>query len=503
MSRGDRLRLAAEELGPTFIKMGQVFSSRPDLIPPDIAAELEKLQDKVAPLPFDTIKKVIEKQLGGPVEDYFSDIEEESLAAASIAQVHKATLKSGEDVVLKVSRPGIRSTIEIDLEILSDLAGVLTKYTDDLPFQDPLGVVEEFDKSIHRELDFLQEGRNIERFARMFQTDATVYIPKYYSELSTSQLLVLEYIDGIKVSKLDKIREAGLDPVLISERGARLVLTQIFEYGFFHADPHPGNIMVLPDNVIAPLDYGMVGYLSDATIEELGNIMVGVVKKDIRRVLRSYDSLGITRQTSDLRSLQETMEEYINRYYEIPIGELKVEELVVELFGIVHKHHLKMPANLTLMIKALVTLAGLGIRLNPEFDMISQARPYAKRLMLKRFDPRHRLQQGLTMIDGLYRLGEDFPEAARDIITKARRGEITLQFEHRNLEDLVGEIHRSSNLLAQALIIASLIVGSSMLVQVSFGPHLMGLPVFALIGYSMVVLLGIRLIWEILRGKVL
>lgn len=501
MTGAERLRHVAEELGPTFIKMGQVLSARPDMIPPAIAEEFRQLQDRVAPVPYADIVGVIRTELHQSAEAVFSDVTAEPLAAASIAQVHRATLRNGKLVVIKVQRPGIESTIEVDIEILHDLAQILARHSSDIARQNPAEIIQEFDRSIHRELDFLQEGRNIQRFGRMFADDPTVFIPTYYSDYSTQRVLVMDYVNGVKVSDLDAIESAGLDRVLIAKRGANLVLRQMFEFGFFHADPHPGNIMVLEGNVIAPLDYGMVGYLDESTIEELSDVLVGVVRKDVPRVLRSFERLGISHQPEDRTGLEQALMDFINRYYQVPLKQLNVNILASEIFEIVQKFRLKLPANLALMLKAIVTVEGLGKTLYPEFDIISEVRPYVRRISLRRFDPRRRFRDGLAVLDDLYRLAEDIPQSARDIITKIRQGELRVQFEHRNLDNLISEMDRSSNRIASALIIAALIMGSSMVVQASVGPRLLGLPMLGLIGYLLASLLGLKLVWDILRSK--
>lgn len=501
MSGAQRLRHAAEELGPTFIKIGQLLSSRPDIIPPDIAAELEQLQDKVTALPFEDILGVIREELERSPEEAFSEIEKEPLAAASIAQVHGATLHDAKPVVIKVQRPDITEIIEVDLEILTDLAQILSRYSGDTAIQDPVGMVNEFDRSIHRELNFLQEGRNIERFGRIFADDHNVLIPAYYPDLSTQRILVMDYVDGIKVSCLDEITSAGLDRAVIAKRGAQLILKQVFEYGFFHADPHPGNIMVLDENIIAPLDYGMVGYLSESTIEELSSVLVGIVRKDVARILTSFDQLGISHELSNRLEFEAALTDFINRYYEAPLKQLQVSVLLSEIFKIVQTHHLTVPPNLTLMLKALVTVEGLGRTLYPEFDMVSELRPYLKQITLRRYDPRRRFRDGLTILDDLYRLIEDFPRSTRDILQKIKQGELRVQFEHRNLEGLVREMDRSTNRIASAMIIAALIVGSSLLAQVSIGPRVFGFSMLGLIGYLLASVLGLKLIWDIFRSR--
>ncbi len=500
MTRAERLRHAAEELGPTFVKMGQILSLRPELIPPDIALEFQQLQDKVAPFPFDKVIAVIEEELIKPVNEVFLEIHSEPLAAASIAQVHRATLLDGKQIVIKVQRPDIKSIIEVDLEILKDLAAILSRYSEDIAIHDPQAIILEFDRSINRELDFHQEGRNIQRFNRLFADDPIVYIPSYYEEHSTRRILVMDYVKGIKASNLDEINDAGLDTTIIAKRGVQLLLKQIFEFGFFHADPHPGNIMVMDDNIIAPLDYGMVGYLNESSIEELGNVLSGIIKKDIQRTLRAFQQLGIVHEPGNRLELEAALNDFINRYYEVPLKQLQVSTLLAEIYQIVHEHQLSIPPNLSLMMKALVTVEGLGRKLYPDFDMVSEVRPYLKRLALNRFDPRRRFSQSLLIMEDFFRLAEDFPQSTRDIMQKIKQGELRVQFEHRNLEKLASAMNRSSNRTAAAMIIAALIVGSSLILQVNYGPSIYGFPLIGLAGYLLASVLGLKLIWDIFRS---
>ncbi|MFH1863204.1 MAG: AarF/ABC1/UbiB kinase family protein [bacterium] len=503
LTRAERLRCTAEELGPTFIKLGQILSMRPEIIPADIAFEFQQLQDQVTPLPFQMIKEVLERELSCNLPEIFASIEEEPLAAASIAQVHRGVLRNGTPVAIKVQRPGIEDVINVDIEILANLASLLARHSPELALRDPVGLVHEFDRSIHRELDFLQEGRNIQRFKMHFADSPDVFIPMYYPEYSSIRVIVMDFVDGIKVSNLPTIRAAGLDPVLISKRGTRLILKQIFEFGFFHADPHPGNIMVLPGNVIAPLDYGMVGYLTDFSVDELGNILVGIVRKDVERILRAFEQLGVSASAKNNPELREALSDFINRYYQVPLKQLQVTVLIAEIFQIIHKHRLRLPANLSLMIKALSTAEALGRMLNPNLDMITEARPYVKRLARRRFEPRRRMQHVLTVLDDMARLTEELPQALRDILQKINQGQLRVQFEHRNLENLIQELNRSSNHIASAMIIAALIVGSSLVMQVELGPRLFGFPLLGLVGYLLATLLGLKHIWDILRSRFL
>lgn len=501
MSRAERLRHAAEELGPTFVKLGQVLSMRPDLVPLDIATEFQKLQDEVAPFPYEEVQTVMREELKREPETAFLNINDQPLAAASIAQVHRATLHNGKPIILKVQRPGIRAVIDVDLEILTDLARILTRHTQSLVIYDPMAVVTEFDRSIHRELDFLSEGRNIQRFGRLFADDPTVFIPAFYPELSSPRLLVMDYVDGIKASRLDEISKNGLDRVVIAKRGAGLILRQIFEFGFFHADPHPGNIMVLEDNVIAPLDYGMVGYLDQHTIDALSNVLVGVVHKDIQRILKSFEALGISYGVENRDALQSDLADFINYYYEVPLQQLQVSSLLAEIFEIVRAHRLAIPSNLSMMLKALVTVEGLGRTLYPQFDMVSEVRPYLRRITLRRYDPRRRFRELLSLLDDLSHLAKEFPHGVRDILRKVNKGELRVQFEHRNLDRIAREFNQGSNRISSALIIAALIIGSSLVIQVPTGPKLFGFPLLGIIGYLIASLLGLMLLWSIFRSR--
>jgi len=501
MSRAERLRYAAEELGPTFVKLAQVLSMRPDLVPLDIAVELRKLQDEVSPFSYEEARTIIREELGQETEALFSHIDEQPLAAASIAQVHRATLHDGRQVVIKIQRPDIEDVINVDLEILSDLAKVLVRHSLNSVISDPVAVVEEFNRSIHRELNFLSEGRNIHRFGRMFADDPTVLIPRFYPELSSSRVMVMDFVDGIKASDLEELEREGLDRIVVAERGAQLILKQIFQHGFFHADPHPGNILVLEDNVIAPLDYGMVGNLDEATIEALGSVLAGIINKDSNRILRAFDALGVTREVTNRITLRTDINGFISQYYEIPLQELRVSILLKEVFEIFRAHQMTLPSNLSLMLKALVTVEGLGRLLHPDFDMVSEVRPYVSQIMYRRYDPRRRFRDFLNVFDDFSSLVEELPQGLRDTLRRINAGELRIQFEHRNLKKLTKELNQSSNRISSAVIIAALIIGSSLVMQVPSGPSLFGFPLLGVIGYLIASILGLLLLWNIFRSR--
>ena len=501
MSRAERLRYAAEELGPTFVKLAQVLSTRPDIVPPDVAEELQKLQDEVSSFSFEKARTIISEELGQEPEAAFSHIDEQPLAAASIAQVHRATLHDGRQVVIKIQRPDIEDVINVDLEILSDLAKVLVRYSLNSVVSDPVAVVEEFNRSIHRELDFLSEGRNIHRFGRMFADDPTVLIPRFYPELSSSRVMIIDFIDGTKASHLEELEREGLDRTVIAKRGAQLILKQVFQHGFFHADPHPGNILVLEGNVIAPLDYGMVGNLDESTIEALGSVLAGIIHKDTNRILRAFDALGITHDVTNRIALRTDINGFVSQYYEAPLQELQVSDLLKEVFDIFRAHQMTLPSNLSLMLKALVTVEGLGRLLHPDFDMVSEVRPYVSQLMFRRYDPRRRFRDFLNVFDDFSNLVEELPQGVRDTLRKVNAGELRIQFEHRNLEKLTKEFNQSSNRTSSAVIIAALIIGSSLVMQVPSGPSLFGFPLVGVIGYLIASVLGLLLLWNIFRSR--
>lgn len=319
-----RLRMAFEELGPTFVKFGQVLSIRPDMLPESFIEEFKKLQDNVPPFSGEQAIEEIETQLGKSVEELYSSFDATPIASASIAQVHRAMTNTHEQVIIKIQRPNIQNMIDTDLRILSDLAKLIEKNVQESHLFSPCRIVSEFSKTIQSELNFYREGQNIERFHKNFADDKTVYIPKVYWELTTDRILTMEYIDGIKISKVDELEASGLNKKIIAINGAQLVLKQIFEYGFFHADPHPGNIFVLPDNIIAPLDFGMVGSLDEEEMEAVGALLTAFVKKDVKKIISVLVNLGIMENALDIRNLKIDLSDFLDRYYQVPLFQLDI-----------------------------------------------------------------------------------------------------------------------------------------------------------------------------------
>jgi len=498
-----RLRMALEELGPTFIKLGQMLSVRPDLIPPQIAEELTKLQDKVAPVQFEIIKPNIENEYGVSLTEIFVEFDEQAMAAASLAQVHRAKLKSGEEVAVKILRPGVQRIIETDLKILHDLARLIEKHIPESKLYDPVGIVNEFSRTIRKEQNLNIEGRNIDIFRRYFHNDHAIKIPKVYWNLTTDKILVTEFVHGVKISNTRALEESGINRKEIAYNGARLILKQVFEFGVFHADPHPGNIFVLPGNVIAPVDFGMVGRIDDEMKEDLIEFLRGIVDKDTYRISRILLNIGMIEDQVDFRNLQRDLLEYLDRYYGIPLNQLNISQLLNEFMELIRNYCIKLPPDIVMMGKVLVLSEAVGRKLYPQFNMFDLLIPYTRRMIFQRLNPAHHYRHFSRMMDMSLDILKTLPDDIRSILFKIRKDRITIRFQHQGLEHLTRELDSSSNRLAFALIIAALIIGSSLVIQLNKGPFLWGYPALGIVGYILATILGFWLIIAILRsGKI-
>jgi ubiquinone biosynthesis protein len=500
LNYAQRIRLALEELGPTFVKLGQVLSTRPFLLPLDLIVELTKLQDEVAPFPFPQVKEIVERELKTPIHQLFSSLEETPIASASLSQVHKAITKNGEEVVVKVQRPGIKKVIESDMSILSDMANLLCRYVPESRQYDPKGLVEELARTTHREIDFQNEGRNIEVFASNFKGDETIFVPKVYWNLSTPLVLTMEYIEGIKISNISELEKRGIDKKVVAKNGAHLVLKQIFEHGFFHADPHPGNLFVLENNVIAPIDYGMMGKLSDSSMEELSDLFISVVNWDPVGVVKVYQNVGVIGEETNVRALESEIADFLYRYHKIPLSRIDMKSIINDAFEIIHKYNIKIQAELMLFGKAIITYEEVARMLDPQFDMVTTAIPYARKLATRKFKPRTFLRDVIRSVVDIRDFLTLFPFELRRITQKLRKGELSFVFQHKGLDKLILEIDRASNRLSFSLIIAAIIVGSSLIMRLETKYTLLGYPLFGVLGYIFAGILGVWLVIAILRS---
>ena len=499
LSRAERVRMAMEELGPTFIKMGQILSTRPDLLPVEFIQELGKLQDHVPPFEYAQVKDIIERELGVPLGQLFKDFEETPLASASIGQVHRARLVDGDEVVVKAQRPGIRKTIEVDLEIMLHLATLMERHLKAMEIHRPTRIVEEFARTLEKELDYTIEAAHTERFAMQFIGDTTVYVPKIYREATTSRVLTMEYVSGIKASEIARLDEAGLDRREIARRGFDLIMKQVFVHGFFHADPHPGNIFILPGNVICYLDFGMMGRIGRKSREHFADLIMNIVRRDEVKVTDALVRLTISDEEPNHNALERDVAEFIDQHFYRPLKELDLGKLLHQLLEMAARHRLTVPPDLFLMIKALSTAEGVGRVLDPDFDATERAAPFVRRIQLQRLHPKR-------VAEDIYDSGSDFlhlikeiPGELREILRQARQGRVKIEFEHRGLENMLSTHDRISNRLAFAIVLASLIIGSSLIVLSGIPPKWHGIPVIGLAGFIIAGVMGLWLLFSIIR----
>ncbi|PKM21448.1 MAG: ABC transporter [Gammaproteobacteria bacterium HGW-Gammaproteobacteria-14] len=475
MEPGERLRRALEEMGPTFVKLGQILATRVDLFPMDWITEFEKLQDTARPIPFETLLPRIEKSLGYPVDKAFSSIDPTPLGVASIGQVHRAVTRNGEQVVLKIQKPGIRSRIQSDLRLLDQIAKLAADNSVEIRRYRPVDLVREFDRSLNRELDFSSESRNADRIRQNMKSIKWLVVPKVYWEYTSTSLSVQEFIDGIPSRQLDRIEDAGLDRKLIARRGAMVAWKMALEDGFFHADPHPGNFLILSGNRIAMLDYGMVGKLTRARQEQMVQIMRSVVMQEpegCAAVLASWSDgipVKFEQMTADI-------EDIITRYYGIPLADLDAAALLLDITGLLRNHDLILPSDIALLIKAIITLEGFGRVLDPSFDVMSEAEPLVKRMVRIRYSPgrlaRSLGMRALDMVDRIYAP----PPAQGSPRTGSGAG-----IDPRHLERLVARLERSQYRLIQTWLTVAGILCGSLLLAGRVAPTLWDISVFGLL----------------------
>jgi ubiquinone biosynthesis protein len=499
LSRPERVRLALEELGPTYVKLGQVLSTRPDLIPVDFITELAKLQDDVPPFDVSEVDRIIAAELGAAPEKVYTSFDRTPLASASIGQVHKATLAGGEQVAVKVQRPGIKQVIEVDLEIMLHMATLMERHIEEVAFFRPVKIVEEFAKALEREIDYDFEAVNMERMAGQFLGDQTVYIPKVYRDLTTERVLTAEFIDGIKISAIDDLDDAGLNRRKITRRGSTILLRQIFDFGFFHGDPHPGNLFVMPGEVICLLDFGMVGTVDRQTREDFVDLVDAVVHRQETLTARMLLKITQWDERPHMRDFERAVADFMGRHLYRPLKEIQVGPLLQQLLELASDHRLVIPPDIFLMMKTLTAVEGVALCLDPEFDIFAAAAPFIKRVKMDRYHPQR-------LSDDVMRLGADFfefmqelPGEILDITRQIRQHKLTVHVELESLKTMLETHDQISNRLSFAIIIAGLMIGSSIIVVSGVPPLIYGISLIGIIVFITGAVMGLWLLVAIIR----
>ena len=469
-----RVRRALEELGPTFVKLGQVLSTRVDMFPPNWIAEFEKLHSQVPAVPYEKLHPDLVAAIKGEPAEVFAEFNPVPLAAASIAQVHRATLKDGTPVVVKIRRPGIEAVIRADLRILEHAAKLLDSEVPDSRRYDPVHIVSQFSRSLSRELDMVKEARNIDQFARHFADDPLVKIPRVYWEFTNDRVNVQEEIVGKSGVAPERLRAAGLDPELLAARGADTVLRMVLEHGYFHADPHPGNVLFLPDNRIGMIDFGMVGMLTHSRRNQIVDLLHALIRKDEQALLQVLlDWSGDSAVDED--RLAYDVAELLQSYDDLKLKDVKIGALLNDITAMMRENNLVLPADLTLLFKALITLEGLGQQLNPEFHMIDHVTPFVEQIIQQRYTPQALMARGRKSLRETLEVMAGLPRDLRHLLQDARRGRVKVDLDLKRLDHFGNQLDRASSRLTMGILTASLVVGSSIIMTVEGGPQLLGL----------------------------
>jgi ubiquinone biosynthesis protein len=499
---GVRLRQSLDDLGPTFVKFGQLLSTRSDILPEGVLFELQKLQDTAKPMPSAVAQAIIERELGAPVEEVFESFDPVALGSASIGQVHQAVLRSGEVVAIKVQRPEAPGRVGSDLELMHEFADFLDRRLGQRILVDVRSLVAEFETVIRRELDYTAEAEHARRFAANF-ADAPVVIPKVYLELSTSHILTLQYVEGTRFRDIRPLLLTPSERRRVASMGADAIFRMAFEDGFFHGDPHPGNLLLTPDGDLALLDFGMVGYLSRGDIEALSRLFIAVVQRDAAAALRGLESLGVRYATEVRGDLARDLREFLNKYSGLSVGEVTLGQALSELIALARRYRLRMPPVFPLLTKALVTAEGLARSIDPTINVYEVARPYAQRLLLERYDPENALGDARELVIEYARYVEDYPEQLRQLLRELADGELEVQLRHGGLDELIGEVDVLANRLVFAVVTGALLLGSCVLgVFDRGGPQVpyVGVPLVSFVGFTLALVMGSILLLIIFRS---
>ena len=491
----ERIRMTLEKLGPTFIKFGQVMSTRPDLVPSGMLVELQKLQESVPPFASDEAIAQLEAELGKPVAELFASFDRTPLAAGSLGQVHRATHFNGTELAVKIRRPTAVRDVERDLLLMHELAALVESNVPEARIFDPLGLVNHFARSIRRELNFAREGRTMNEFRRLFRQDATLYVPQVFEELTTEAILTMEFVDALRIDELSQLQDTKCTPSEIAANGARIFMKQAFEFGVFHGDPHPGNIRILRDGTICLLDYGMIGMLDGKTREQLIDILLAISQQNVDAAVKLVLQIGEAYREVDRPLLQIDMRDFVSNYYGVELERLNVGRLLSDFVGILSNHGIRCPGSLMLLIRCLVALEGVGRTLDPEFNMAAHLQPFVERLVRARYSPTRMAERMWVESQHLLGYAHDIPGHVNRTLRKLSEDDLRIQLEHRNLDHFILELERSSNRLVVGMVVASLIVASALIISQGASTIWVTLPTYILSS-----LLAIWLVYGIFRS---
>lgn len=501
-SAATHLREALEELGPTFIKMGQMVSTRPELLPPTFIEELSKLQDEVPPAPWEKAQMVIETELGAPIEEVFLAFDPTPLASASLAQVYAAMLPDHTHVVVKVQRPNIERVIETDLAIILDMAQLAEeRLAWTRPF-DPVGLAEEFGFTLRAELDYRREGRNADRFRKNFADEPHVYIPTVYWELSTDRLMVLERIQGIKADNIAAMDAAGYDRDNIALHAARFIIQEVLEDGFFHADPHPGNLFIMPGEVIGLMDFGTVGYLDSSDRGNLVRLYIAVIQFDVDAIIEQLIRMHIASPSVDQTGLQRDLRRLLRKYYGLPLKEISASDMFVEIQPIIYEFQLKIPSDYWLLLKTFVVMEGVGKRLAPDFDVFEVSAPYVRRFLLKMALPTSWGPNVIRGAAGWIDIFNNLPRQSMRILDRIDRGDMEVQVRIPRMNQATKQLNQMANRIILSILVGTLTIALALLIPSLDLSWPWNLPTWLIvIGFILMVMLTLWLMWSILRSN--
>ncbi len=484
-SRWERIRMVCEELGPTFVKLAQVLSNRPDMLPAPLIEEFEKLQDNVQPFAFAKVKEIIERETGKKLEEVFEVFNEKPLASASIGQVHKARMKDGKEVVVKIQRPEVREQVESDLAILVDAVNRADRYLQKQGITNAPDLVRSFERSMHKELDYRNEARNLDRFRTLYKDYKNFYIPRAFREFSSENVLIMEFVSGCKISDVAQIRAWGLDPRKVAENGMDIYLTQIFEFGIFHADPHPGNVLVRKDGVICLLDFGMVGTMMKKDKFAFAGIFIGMAEGNAHKMATSMKALAIDDRVEDMRQFEYDLNEIIEDFTALDVDESSIADVVERLQKVMYDYQIRVPGGIFLVFRAFAILEGIGKTIHPHFNTYDFIRPYGIKMMKEKYSPQNIFTDVTDQFGQINSFLTAFPKDIKTLLSKAQRGKLHFEVELQGYGYLLKKMDSVANRISLTFLTVAFVIASAISMTANFRPdmkYIYGLPQISVYG---------------------